>query len=1042
VDPDAVERKLVAILSADVVGYARLMAGDEVATLRTLTAYREEMAVLIRQHRGRVVDSPGDNLLAEFPSALDATRCAVAIERVVEARNTALPEDRRMRFRIGVHVGDVMVEGERIYGDGVNIAARIEGMADAAGICISGTVHEQVRGKLEIGFDDLGQRPIKNLPEPVHVYRIRLGDGQARPAGRTPAPRERARPLRTALIAAGAALLLLAAGIWATWPRPLGLLLDLSGLSGPPVNPPLPDKPSVVVLPFTNMSGDPEQEYFSDGITEELTNDLAQIPELFVIARNSAFAYKGRAVNVEEVGRELGVRYVAEGSVRRSLDRVRVTVQLIDATTGFHLWSEQYDRELADIFAVQSEISRKLVEALSSEIHQAMLERMVDRSKRDLVAYDFQLRATSHIRRFTREDNLEARRLLERAIERDPSFALAVGLLGATYFVEYSGLWNLDEALLERAEELARRALALDPTTPGAYVVLAGVHAYGGQLDEALAAAERAATLAPNLEIPHLMLALVSLRQGRVVVALQSLDRALRLNPRGTSVAWVTAAWVNLAAGRTEQAVEMLERERAANPDTVTARVPLAVIYEGEDRHDEAREVVREILRVNPHLTVEAVIQAMAALEAMAPEFKENLRKAGLPDVAAPTPPELTVPGFSGRPAIAVLPFDNLSGDPEQEYFADGIAEDLITRLSSLGHYPVIARNSSFLYRGKSVDVRQVSRELGVRYVVEGSVRRAGERVRINAQLIDATTGHHLWAETYDRELRDIFALQDEITEAIVGSIDPAVFESEMARAVRKEPANLDAYDRSLRGIWHALKHTEEHNAKARALFESATEMDPERAEPFFGLGMTHYLDVLYQWSDSPDRSLDAALRAAQRCAALDHSLSICHVGLAWAHSLRGQRGEAIAAAETAVRLNPSSADAHFPLGLFLALTGRPDDGIAHVEKAIRLSPQDPSMGFFLNCIALAHFAARRYEQAVEWEQRSLGRNPDYYVAHGTLAASHAHLGHPEAARAALQEMLRRNPEFTADAFKTVFAFADPSFTTSWLDGVRKAGLE
>jgi adenylate cyclase len=263
-----------------------------------------------------------------------------------------------------------------------------------------------------------------------------------------------------------------------------------------------------------------------------------------------------------------------------------------------------------------------------------------------------------------------------------------------------------------------------------------------------------------------------------------------------------------------------------------------------------------------------------------------------------------------------------------------------------------------------------------------------------------------------------------------------------MARAARKEPANLDAYDRFMRGVWHLYKRTEEDNAKARALIESAIEMDPERAGPFFGLAMTHYQDVLYQWSDSPGRSLDEALRAAQKCAALDHSLAICHVGLAWAYSLRGQRGEAIAAAETAVRLNPSSSDAHFPLGLFLALTGRPEDGIAHVEKAIRLSPQDPLMGFILNCIALAHFAAGRYEQAVEWEQRSLGRNPDYCIAHGTLAASHAHLGHAEAARAALQEMLRRNSEFSADTFKTVFAFADPSFTASWLDGVHKAGLE
>jgi TolB-like protein/Tfp pilus assembly protein PilF len=671
-----------------------------------------------------------------------------------------------------------------------------------------------------------------------------------------------------------------------------------------------------------------------------------------------------------------------------------------------------------------------------------MLDGIVDRSTRDLVAYDLDLKAASLFRRYTREDNLEARRLLERAIERDPSFALAVGMLGATYFVEYSALWNLDETILERAEELARRAMALDPTAPSAHVTLAGVHAYRGRLDEALAAAERGATLAPNMENPHLMLAFVSLRQGRAVAALQSVDRALRLNPRGTSVAWVIGAWVNLEAGRTEQAVEMLERERAANPDTINARVPLAVIYEGEGRHGEAHEVVREILRVNPQLTVEAVIRAMALDAARSREFRENLRKAGLPDVAAPAPTELTVPGFAGRPAIAVLPFDNLGGDPEQEYFADGIAEDLITRLSSWGRFPVIARNSSFLYKGKAIDVRQVSRDLGVRYVVEGSVRRAGGRVRISAQLIDATTGRHVWAETYDRELLDIFALQDEIVEAVVGAIDPAVFGSEMERAARKQPANLDAYDRFLRGVWHLYKHAEEDNAKARALFESAIEMDPERAASYFGLGWTHYSDVLYQWSDSPGRSLDEALLAVQRCAALDHSLSICHIGLAWTYSARGQRAEAIAAAETAVRLNPSSSDAHLPLGLFLALTGRPEDGIEHLEKAIRLSPQDPSIGFSLNGIGLAHFAAGRYEQAVEWVQRSLGRNPDYWVAHGTLAASHALLGNADAARTAYEEMLRRNPKFTADAFETVFAFADPSFTASWLEGVRKAGPE
>ena len=313
-----VERKLAAILSADVVGYSRLMAEDEAATIRTLNAYREEIALLVAQHRGRVVDTPGDNVLAEFPTALDAVRCAVEIQGVLRARNASLPAERRMDFRIGVHMGDVAVEEGRVYGDGVNIAARLEALAEAGGICISATVREQVRNKLDVGYVDLGDQTIKNIPEQVHVYRIQPRsepEGLAR--GSVSRGKRRSR-LRAALVAAAAVLLLLGVGLWASWPRPLGLLIDLAGVSGPPVDPPLPDKPSIVVLPFANMSGDPEQEYFSDGITEDLTTELARNPYLFVISRNSAFTYKGKSVKVEDVGRELGVRYVLEGSVRKA----------------------------------------------------------------------------------------------------------------------------------------------------------------------------------------------------------------------------------------------------------------------------------------------------------------------------------------------------------------------------------------------------------------------------------------------------------------------------------------------------------------------------------------------------------------------------------------------------------------------------------------------------------------------------------------------------------------------------------------------------
>jgi adenylate cyclase len=943
VNPDAVERKLAAILSADVVGYSRLMAEDEAGTIRTLTDYREAIAMLVRQHRGRVVDSPGDNVLAEFPTALDAVRAAVEIQRVIRVRNADLAQDRRMEFRIGVHLGDVAVEGERVYGDGVNIAARLEGLAEAGGICISRTVREQVQDKLDLGYQDLGEQQVKNIPRPVYAYRVRPGAVPDEPVRPVSARRRR---LRTAGLVAAAVVLLVAGAIWLSWPRPLGPLLDLTGLSGPPVNPPLPDEPSIVVLPFANMSGDPEQEYFSDGITEDLTTDLSRVPGLFVIARNSAFTYKGGAVPVETVGRELGVRYVLEGSVRKAGDRVRITAQLIDASTAFHLWSQRYDRDLADIFALQSEISEEILGALQVEIHEAERDRVLRKRTHHLGAYDAFMRALSHYWRATREDNAEARRFAERAIELDPSYADAYTMISATYAAEYSRGWNLDPSLLERAEELARRALDLNSSVPGGHLALGGVNLLRGRLDEAVAAAERAIELAPNWDFPHFFLATALARQGRFLAAAQEINRAMRLNPRPPAFYLVAVGWVNLRAGREREAVEMWERARAANPDLIHARVALASHYEEQGRHEEARAAVEEILRVNPELTAKQA--ATMAVERTGSEYlaevEAHLRSAGLPEVAQAADDPFTVPGFSGAPAIAVLPFDNLSGDPEQEYFADGMAEDLITRISAWRWFPVIARNSSFVYKGQAVDVKQVSRELGVRYVVEGSVRKGGDRVRISAQLIDATTGHHVWAESYDRELRDIFAVQDEITDSIVMAMRPELRRSEWERAARREPRDLRAYDLTQQGWWYWAKHTADDNLRARSLFEQAIERDPSYADAWSGLAVTHSDDVIQQRTSSPARSISELQRAARRSVSLDPQWARGHYALAMAQYLAGHRDEAIASAESAIELDPSLPAAYRFLGVLIAFAGRPDDGIAKIETGMRLDPRDPRM--------------------------------------------------------------------------------------------------
>ena len=625
-----IERRLTAILSADAVGYSRLMAADEEQTFRTLVAYREQLGVLVRQHRGRVVDATGDNLLAEFPSALDAARCALEIQRVVGARNHPLPAERRMEFRIGIHLGDVMVEEARIYGDGVNIAARLEGLAEPGGVCISATVHEQVRHKLEVGYVDLGDQTVKNLPDPIRVYRIEPG-GARESAAAARGPRR----LRKALAATAALLLLVAAGLWVSWPRSLGLVVDWTGAGAPPVNPPLPDKPSLVVLPFVNMSGDPEQEYFSDGITEDLITDLSRSPRLFVIARNSAFTYKGRAVNVEDVGRELGVRYVVEGSVRRDSDRIRVTAQLIDAASGFHIWSERYDRALADIFAVQSELAEQIMGAVGTEIQAAEIERIRRRPTESLTAHDLMMRAVHHYMKFTRKDHARARPLLERAIELDPEYAAAHAILSGIDFTAYGNFWSLDPTLLDRALERAERALAIDASSPHALLHKAIVLLTMGRAAESRALAERAVELDPNWDVPHTILAYARALTGDPLGALRSMNRALRRNPKLPAGDLQAIADINLLVGRTEIARGLYERIRASNPDLIFARLTLADLYESQGRHDEAQTLVREILRINPELTADLVVGSRLVAGFLDPdqkaELRDRLHRAGLP---------------------------------------------------------------------------------------------------------------------------------------------------------------------------------------------------------------------------------------------------------------------------------------------------------------------------------------------------------------------------------------------------------------------------
>ncbi len=525
------KRKLTAIFTADVEGYSRLMREDEEATVRTITSYRAVMTKLIQQYRGRVVDSPGDNILAEFTSVVDAVNCAVEIQRELAERNADLPDNRKMVFRIGVNLGDVIQEGERIYGDGVNIAARVEGLAEGGGICISGTVYDAIEAKLGLEYEYLGEQEVKNIDRPVRVYRVLSFPGAAAHRVIKAKKAVERKWLNVALAVTAILVVGIAAlGIW-----------NFSLRSTPPTEElvsdkklafPLPDKPSLAVLPFDNMSGDPNQDYFSDGITESIITELSKLSNLFVIARNSTFTYKGKPVKVQQVAEELGVRYVLEGSVQRSGDRVRITAQLIDAQTGKHLWAENYDRKFGDIFALQDDINDHVAMALQVKLTEGEMARIRRGQTDNPQAYDYYLRGLETYRSFTKENNDQARKLYEKTVELDPNYALGWCSIGWTYYREGRFGWtDTPTKSLALAEELGHKALTLDESMSEAYALLSVVYMARRQHDKAVAYGEKTIALAPNFASNLATVAIPYLYSGKPEVAAELVQTAMRHSP-------------------------------------------------------------------------------------------------------------------------------------------------------------------------------------------------------------------------------------------------------------------------------------------------------------------------------------------------------------------------------------------------------------------------------------------------------------------------------------------------------------------------------
>jgi adenylate cyclase len=587
-----VERRLAAILAADVAGYSRLTGLDEEGThVRLRERLRGLADPKISEHRGKVVKHTGDGVLAEFGSVVDAVRCAIEVQRGMAEQNATMPQVKRIEFRIGIHVGDIIVDDNDIFGDGVNIAARLEGIAEPGGVCISDDAQRQVRGKVDFAFEDMGPQNLKNIVEPMRAWRLRM---------------------------------------------------NASGSPAAPIEPPvestqalaLPDKPSIAVLPFQNMSGDPEQEYFADGMVEEITTALSRFKWLFVIARNSSFTFKGKAVNVKEVGRRLGVRYVLEGSVRKASGKVRITGQLVDAVTGAHIWADRFERDMADVFALQDEVTVAVVSAIQPKLFQTEIAMATRRRPENLTAYDLFLRAMQQFYLSTREGLAEATRLAHRALELDPQFGLVTALAGVCHMQRVLYGYAVDPQFdRKEAVRLLRLALSIDDGDPDTIAMAAIISAYMvGDCEREIEMANRAVALNPNSFLAWSSRGHVFRIAGLPEEAIRSFERAIRTSPVDPRLhlMFVGMGMAFIELRRFDEAIVAGKKAQRQNPSFPPASFCLASAFAHLGRDGEAREAAARLLETDPAFTISARMgrRRQSHLKLLI----EGLRKAGLPE--------------------------------------------------------------------------------------------------------------------------------------------------------------------------------------------------------------------------------------------------------------------------------------------------------------------------------------------------------------------------------------------------------------------------
>jgi adenylate cyclase len=1011
-------RKLTTIVAADVAGYSRLAAADEERTVMRLRALRGDLIdPAITAHHGRIVKRTGDGTLMEFRSVVDAVRCAIEVQNGMVERNAGLPFERQILFRVGIHLGDVIEENDGdLMGDGVNIAARLENICEPGAICLSEDAYRQVKSRLDLAVSDLGDKSLKNIPEPVHVFSLEVGKpAQAKPAGPiapiVPPPLKKRSMLVPTLIGIAVIGVIVAVGTW----------YFLGGSKPAVMVANAPAHLSIVVLPFANLSNDPSQDYFADGITENLTTDLSRIRNSFVIARNTAFTYKGKSIDAKEIGKELDVRYVLEGSVQRDANLVRVNAQLIDAESGSHLWADRFEEDIADLFKLQDEIVARLANTLGYELVRAEAERKAHSGNPD--AIDLTMRGWALLWQPPAKERVEiARGFFEQALKLDPQNAEALVGKASVDVRAYSSGWtaNLVDAAAE-AMDLLTKATAINPNYAYAYYLKSTMLFLMKQPQEALKAAQNGLTVNPNSAPVYFAMGQAEFPLGLCEQAIAHIQKAFQLSPRDPNIGlWhMNIGNAEFCLGHDDAAIEEYNHAIDAGFRPWMPYTWLAAANARKGNDAEAQAALAEAKRLIPEMTVKWVIARTPNL----PAYYDALRKAGLPEDDAP------------RLSIVVLPFANLSNDPSQDYFADGITENLTTDLSRIRDSFVIARNTAFTYKGKNIDAKEIGKELDVRYVLEGSVQRDGNRVRVNAQLIDAESGTHLWADRFEEDIADLFKLQDEIVARLANTLGYELVKAEAGKSAQSRDPN--ATDLTMRGwalIWQPPN--KERCESARGLFEQALKLDPQNAEALAGIAYTDVRAYAFGWTADLADTAAEAMDLLAKATAINPNYAYTY----WLKStmlfLTKQMPEALQAAQTGLTINPNSAPAYFAMGQAEFPLGLCQQAIAHIKEAFKLSPRDPSIGLWHMNIGNAEFCLGHDDAAIEEENQAIAAGFRPWVPYTWLAAAYTRKGNEAEAKAALAEAKRVVPEISVK-----WVSARSPNVPAYFDALRKAGL-